>query len=296
MTIAHAFGLAGRLDPHGAAETLAFVCRHSDLLELAGAGTLRGNVRGGDGRGEGDRLPHLVVTRAVDGIAPSIYRSDGLMKSIVYAAAPPFRSRERGPLDLPLRCRCGRLRGLARDVSPSSGFRFLCYCRDCQAFARFLDRADVLDAAGGTDILHMPPGRVTLSEGADALRCLRLSNKVLRWYTDCCRTPIANTPAGTRFPVIGLVHSFMDHEADSRSRDEALGAPLCRIFERSAVGPLPPNAPGPPSVGLFARRASKMLGWWVRGLARPTPFFDDRTKAPRAQPRALTQSERAALT
>jgi hypothetical protein len=25
--------------------------------------------------------------------------------------------------------------------------------------------------------------------------CLRLSNKVLRWYTDCCRTPIANTKA-----------------------------------------------------------------------------------------------------
>jgi hypothetical protein len=36
-----------------------------------------------------------------------------------------------------------------------------------------------------------------------------------------------------------------------------------------------------------------MLAWWVRGLARPTPFFDDRTKAPRAVPRVLTRSERA---
>jgi hypothetical protein len=119
------------------------------------------------------------------------------------------------------------------------------------------------------------------ARGTDAMRCLRLSNKVLRWYTDCCRTPIANSPAGPRFPVIGVVHSFMDHEADSRSRDEVLGPPLCRIYERSAVGPLPPDAPGPPSLGVFARRASKMLGWWVRGLSRPTPFFDDRTKAPR---------------
>ncbi len=87
----------------------------------------------------------------------------------------------------------------------------------------------------------------------------------------------------------------MDHEADNRFRDEAFGPPLCRIFERSAVGPLPPNAPGLPSVRLFARRASRMRGWWVRGLSRPTPFFDDRTKAPCAVPRVLTQSERAAL-
>jgi hypothetical protein len=38
-----------------------------------------------------------------------------------------------------------------------------------------------------------------------------------------------------------------------------------------------------------------MLTWWVRGLARPTAFFDERTNAPRAVPHALTQSERAAL-
>jgi hypothetical protein len=51
----------------------------------------------------------------------------------------------------------------------------------------------------------------------------------------------------------------------------------------------------PPTVGIFARRGSKMLGWWVRGLGRPTPFFDDRTKAPCAVPRVVTPSERAAL-
>jgi Family of unknown function (DUF6151) len=199
------------------------------------------------------------------------------------------------PLDLPLRCRCGCVRGTASDVAQSTGFRFICYCRDCQAFARFLGLADVLDAAGGTDIFHMPPARVKLTAGADALRCLRLSSKVLRWYADCCRTPIANTPATPGFPVIGMVHCFMDHTADGRTRDEVLGPPLCRIFERSAVAPLPPNAPGPPSLALFARRASKLLGWWVRGLNRPTPFFDDRTRAPRSVPRELTRDERAAL-
>jgi hypothetical protein len=69
-----------------------------------------------------------------------------------------------------------------------------------------------------------------------------------------------------------------------------LGPPLCRIYERSAVGALPP-----PSFGVFVRRTSKMLGWWLRGLAWPSPFFDDRTNAPHSVPRVLTPSERAAL-
>jgi hypothetical protein len=185
--------------------------------------------------------------------------------------------------------------GVASDVSPSTGFRFVCYCKDCQTFARFLGRADVLDGAGGTDIFHMPVGRVKLTAGADALRCLRLSDKVLRWYTECCRTPIANTAATQRFPVAAVIHSFMDHGTDRRPRDEVLGPRLCRIFERSALGPLPPNAPPPPSLGLFALRASRLLGWWARGLGRPTPFFDERTGAPRAAPRVLTASERAAV-
>ena len=210
------------------------------------------------------------------------------------------------PLDLALQCRCGHLRGVASEVSPSAGFRFLCYCKDCQAFARFLDRADVLDAAGGTDIFQMPPARLKIATGADAFRCLRLSDKgVLRWYADCCRTPIANTAECRGFPVTAVIHSFMDHAfanqaledhlADGRSRDEVLGPPLSRIYQRSAVGPLPPTAPPPPSLSIFARRTAKMLGWWLCGLGRPSPFFDDRTNAPRSVPRALTPVERAAL-
>jgi hypothetical protein len=197
--------------------------------------------------------------------------------------------------DLPLRCKCGRVRGVAIDVLPSTGFRFVCYCRDCQAFARFLARTDVLDPAGGTDIFQMPPARIKLTAGTEALRSLRFSDRVLRWYSDCCRTPVANTAAWPGFPLAGVIHSFMDHEASGRSRDEALGPPLCRVFGRSAIAPLPPNASPPPSFGLYARRIPSLLGWWARGLARPSPFFDELTKAPRAEPRVLTASERSGL-
>jgi hypothetical protein len=192
-------------------------------------------------------------------------------------------------LDLPLRCRCGHLRGVAREVSPSTGFRFACYCTDCRAFARFLERPDVLDAAGGTDIFQMAAGRVKLTAGTAAVRCLSFSSKVLRWYADCCRTPIANTAASPRFPVIALIHSFMSGEAGGRSRDEVLGPALCRIYERSAKGPLPANAP-PPSLGAFARRAARVLNWWVRGLGRPNPFFEHRTGAPLSAPRVLARA------
>lgn len=205
--------------------------------------------------------------------------------------ARPRRDRppEIRPLDIPLRCRCGQVRGIATDVSASNGYRFICYCKDCQAFARFLERPDVLDPAGGTDIFQMPPARLKIIDGMEALRCLRLSEKVLRWYAGCCRTPIANTAADPRFPVAAVIHSFMHHEAD-QSRTAVLGPPLCRIFERSALGPLPSNAPRAPSFWLLARRSTKLFTWWVRGLAQPTPFFDDRTKAPRAVPRTFAEN------
>jgi Family of unknown function (DUF6151) len=197
------------------------------------------------------------------------------------------------PTDLPLRCRCGHVQALACNVTPSGGLRFICYCGDCQAFARFLDRPDVLDAAGGTDIFHLPAGRVKFTSGVDALRCVSFSGKVLRWYASCCRTPIANGAASSRFPVIGLIHSFMAGEASGPSRDQLLGRPICRIHERSATAPLRPDAPPRLSLGIVIRRISKVLGWWMRGLGRPNPFFDEHTNAPVSAPQHIDRRERS---
>ncbi len=187
-------------------------------------------------------------------------------------------------VDVPLQCGCGRIRGVAHAVS--AGFRFVCYCKDCQAFARFLERPDILDSAGGTEIFQMPPRWVTFTAGCEALRCLGFSGKVLRWYADCCRTPVANTAADPRFPVVALIHSIIDCAADRRSA--LLGPPLCRIYEHSAIGSLPSNAAPPPSLRVFARRAAKVVEWWMRGLAWPNPFFDDHTSAPRSVPRLIS--------
>jgi hypothetical protein len=188
--------------------------------------------------------------------------------------------------DVPLRCRCGHVVGVARELSPSAGFRFICYCDDCRGFVRFLDRIDVLDAAGGTDIFHLAPARVQLTAGLESLRCVQFSAKVLRWYADCCRTPIANTAVRPSFPVVALIHAIMDHAATGRSRDAVLGRPVCGIFARSATGPLPPDAPPPPSLGMFMRRGAKLIRWRLGGLHRPNPFFE-RDGAPRARPESM---------
>jgi hypothetical protein len=123
---------------------------------------------------------------------------------------------------------------------------------------------------------------------------VRFSGKVLRWYAECCRTPLANTASGPRFPVLGLFHSFMSDEVDERARDEILGPPICRIHEISATAPLPANAPPPLSLGIFVHRAAKILAWSWRGLGRPNPFFDDRTNAPFSVLRVLTPSAHGA--
>ncbi|HEY4121881.1 MAG TPA: DUF6151 family protein, partial [Byssovorax sp.] len=132
-------------------------------------------------------------------------------------------------MDVPLSCRCGRVRGVARGVSAATGFRFVCYCADCRAVLRLLGRAAALDEAGGTDVFQLPPARVALTDGVEELRSLKLSEGafVLRWYTACCKTPIGNTATTPRFPMLGMVHTFM--QLEGRARDEALGPPRCRI-------------------------------------------------------------------
>jgi hypothetical protein len=196
---------------------------------------------------------------------------------------------------VPLRCQCGRVRGVALDVSPETVNRVFCYCDDCQAFARFLERPETMDAWGGTDISQHAPARVQITEGAEALRSMRLSPKgLLRWHTECCRTPVANT-LSARAPFTGIIHSFMDHAGDGRSRDTVLGEPVAYIHGRFAVATPPPHVHPKVPLRPFVRCARVMLGWWISGRGRPSPFFDPRTGAPTVTPSVLRRSEREAL-
>lgn len=197
--------------------------------------------------------------------------------------------------DIPLRCKCGKLRGIALSVSPRNGCRVVCYCHDCQAFARFLAQPGTTDDWGGTDIFQMAPASVRITDGADALSCVRLSDKGMhRWYCGECKTPIGNSNS-PRTPFVGLIHTFMDHEADGRARDAVLGKPVGYVWTKSAIGPLPIQG-GTSSLLRVIGRSVRLLGkWWLTGAGSPSPFFNDQTHAPRAKPRILRSEERTAL-
>jgi len=60
-----------------------------------------------------------------------------------------------------LQCRCGTIKGWVGDTQSAN--RVVCYCRDCQAFARFLGQgSETLDAQGGSDVIQTLPKNVSL--------------------------------------------------------------------------------------------------------------------------------------
>jgi hypothetical protein len=170
----------------------------------------------------------------------------------------------------------------------------VCYCNDCQAFARFLARPGITDKWGGTDVFQMAPSRVRITAGMDVLRCVRLSDKGMhRWYCGECMTPVGNT-VSPRVPFVGLIHSFMDHETDGRARDEVLGKPLGYTMTKSAVSPVPSSTGGASLLRVIGRSVRLLGKWWLTGAGSPSPFFDEQ-RVPRAVPRILSAEERRAL-
>jgi hypothetical protein len=197
--------------------------------------------------------------------------------------------------DLPLRCACGKLQGLALNVAQSVGRRVVCCCDDCQAFARFLGRDDITDEWGGTDIVPMPPARVRITQGTENLTCMRLSEKGLfRWYCAQCKTPIGNT-VNARVPFVGLFCNFIDLASDGRTRDEVLGRPAGYAMTKFATGKLPQNVQEYSRLRSFSRAMLLVGKWWITQAGSPSPFFDERTGAPSVEPRILTPDERDGL-
>jgi hypothetical protein len=188
----------------------------------------------------------------------------------------------------PLQCRCGTLKGYISN--PSRANHCVCYCRDCQAFARFLGRAaDILDAQGGTAVIQTFPGNVTFTEGQAALACMRLSERgLLRWYTTCCNTPIGNTLANYRVSFVSLIHSCLDTTGESLN--DAFGPVRLRVNTRNAKGTVKSSPLDTILVltGFVATLAAARL----TGSYKRTPFFSGRTGTPIVTPKVLSRSER----
>jgi hypothetical protein len=191
-----------------------------------------------------------------------------------------------------LSCSCGEVRGWVGDVAPNTVNRVVCYCDDCQAFLHKLERADLLDGQGGTDIVQFAPASLSFVQGTERIVGLRLTPKgIYRWYASCCRMPLGNT-LGPAIPFIGVVaHAF---EGETQKPDQLFGRPLGRIFGRYAVGHPPEGSTGF-NPWLMARAISRVLGWRLRGKTWPHPFFDRARRAPNFPLTTLSPQEREAL-
>ena len=166
-----------------------------------------------------------------------------------------------------IECQCGVIRGTVSPASPQIGNHLVCYCDDCQAFADFLDKdSGTLDSLGGTEIFQISPAHVSFSEGKERLACVRLTEKgPLRWYADCCRTPIGNTLATGAIPFLGLIHRCL--KKDNDSLDDVLGPIRARVMARYARGPVDglEHVHDGFNLGSMGWVFSRMLLWRLRG-------------------------------
>jgi len=191
----------------------------------------------------------------------------------------------------PLQCRCGTLRGLV--AHPERVNRVICYCRDCQAFAHFLGSSQTtLDAQGGSDVVQTIPAHLSFTQGTDSLACMRLSPKgLLRWYAQCCQTPIGNTVANHRLSFVGLLHDCLEHGAVSL--DAAFGPVRMWSFAKNAKTTV--RVPRGSLIAGIARFGAMVIRARIDGSYRRTPFFDPRTGEPVVSPRVLSKGERDRL-
>ncbi len=175
---------------------------------------------------------------------------------------------------------------------PQRANRCVCYCRDCQAFAHFLGRADdILDAQGGTDIVQTNPSRLALTAGGEMLACMRLAETgLMRWYAQCCNTPIGNTLANFQIPFVGLIHNCL--EGGGPSMDESFGPIRMSVNTQGAKQEVRPS-PVAETAGMI-RILGMLLQGRLNGSYKHSLFFSPKG-APAATPRVLSREERDRL-
>jgi hypothetical protein len=194
--------------------------------------------------------------------------------------------------EIELSCRCGAVHGRVTNASAEVVNRSICYCDDCQAYAHWLHREDLLDAHGGSDIVQVAPATLSFDRGQERIRGLRLTGKGLyRWYASCCSTPLGNT-LHPGIPFVGIpVQSF----AGGLSQvTDAFGPVRGAVFGKFAVGSAPPGSTRI-DWRLMAGIVRRVLGWRLSGKSWPHPFFDRESRAARYPVTSLTSGERDAL-
>ncbi len=191
------------------------------------------------------------------------------------------------PVDHPIGCRCGRLRGTL--AAGARVARIACYCLDCQTSAHALGQSRVvLDALGGTDVITSLQQHLSFSGDASTLACLSLSEDgILRWYAGCCATPIANTTRNPVISYVGIVHACV-----AATRDE-----LAPIFGPAGMAVYTGHARRRlksarlRTAANMAEGIAQVVRARIDGTWRTSPFFDPVDHQPVIERRVLSPAE-----
>jgi hypothetical protein len=178
------------------------------------------------------------------------------------------------------------------NATPASVNRIVCYCDDCQAYAHWLRRAELLDAHGGSDIVQVAPASLRFEHGQEHIRALRLGPKGLyRWHASCCNTPVGNTVVPS-IPFVGILAQTL--VGGPPRVTEVVGPPRGAVLGKFALGELPAEATRF-NPRLLLGIAARLLRWRLSGQTWPHPFFDRETRSPRFPITTLSATERESL-
>lgn len=192
-----------------------------------------------------------------------------------------------------IQCECGAFRAELENFPRRTPGRLACYCDDCQTFSHHLNRADLLDSAGGTEVIPVYPADIKIVAGREVLKCARLSPKGLyRWYAGCCNTPLANLQPGA--PWVGWVHRVFTVK-DPGYLEKTLGPVRARIQGKYARGTPPSGTADKVDFKGFMTAFPFILKGLLTGKAKPSPFFAEDGQTPIVSPTVLSLEERNAI-
>jgi hypothetical protein len=192
-----------------------------------------------------------------------------------------------------IQCECGAFRAQLLSFPRNTPGRLACYCDDCQTFAHHLNRADLLDGAGGTEVIPVYPAEIQIDAGREVLKCLRLSpDGLYRWYASCCNTPVANVRPG--FPWVGLVHRLFTVK-DPSYLDRTFGPIKSRIMGRYARGTPPSGTAEKIDFKGFITVMPFIIKGVLAGKAKRSPFFAKDGHTPIVPPIVLSLAQRNAI-
>jgi hypothetical protein len=190
-----------------------------------------------------------------------------------------------------IQCDCGKFRAELTQFPKNTPGRLICYCDDCQAYLHFLQRSELLDKNGGTEIIPAYPADIKFISGGEGLKCVRLlPNGMFRYYTSCCNSPVANTDPHR--PWAGILRPMYTVK-NPTALDEALGPVKSSIMGKYAKGTPPPGTPQSFDLRGMVTVLPFILKGKFLGKSKGSPFFENGQSI--TIPKVLTTEEHGKL-